>query len=109
VLIKTDFHHVIQLVCSPSGDDHTSIGGEAADIKRNNPAQNIDFADEEFAVVVLRRHFDSGRIGKSEPEARKHLLDRSAPSHGGFEDAERASEQPIFAVRSGGRYVEPRG
>jgi hypothetical protein len=108
VLIKTDFHHVIQLVCSPSGDDHTSIGREAADIKRNYLAQNIDFADEEFAVL-LARHFDSGCIGKSEPEARKHLLDRSTTAHGGFEDAERASEQPIFAVRSGGWYVEPRG
>jgi hypothetical protein len=108
VLIKTDFHHVIQLVCSPSGDDHTSIGGEVADIKRNNPAQNIDFADEEF-VVVFAPHFDSGCIGKSEPQARKHLLDRSTTAHGGFEDAERASEQPILPVRSGGWYVEPRG
>jgi hypothetical protein len=30
-----------------SGDDHTSIGREAADIKRKYPAQNIGFADDE--------------------------------------------------------------
>jgi hypothetical protein len=47
VLIKTDFHHVIQLVHSPRGDDHTSIGPEAADIKRKYPAQDIDFPDDE--------------------------------------------------------------
>jgi hypothetical protein len=53
-------------------------GRESSDIKRKYPAQNIDFADDEFSVPY---------IDKSELEAQKHLLDRSIAAHGGFEDA----------------------
>jgi hypothetical protein len=53
VLIKTDFHRVVQVAYTPSGDrDHTSIGWEAADIKRKYPAQNIDFADNRIQACL---------------------------------------------------------
>jgi hypothetical protein len=53
-------------------------GRESSDIKRKYPAQNIDFADDQFSVPCIDR---------SEVEAQKHLLDRSIAAHGGFEDA----------------------
>jgi hypothetical protein len=75
----TDFHRLIHVAHTPSGDrDHISIGRESADIERKYPAQNIDFADDEFSAPY---------IDKSELEAQKHLLDRSIAAHGGFEDA----------------------
>jgi hypothetical protein len=56
----------------------SSIGRESADIRRKYPAQNIDFADDQFSASC---------IDKSELEAQKHLLDRSIAAHGEFGDA----------------------
>jgi hypothetical protein len=83
VLIGTDFRRVIRAARSPVDDrDHISIGLRRVDIKRKYPAQNIGFSDDPNAAY----------IAKSEPEAQKHLLDRSTAAHGGFEASTKASQ-----------------
>ena len=63
------------------------------------------------AAARAGRRREPPRIDRSELEGQKHLLDRSITTQGGFERRRSALKDTPghFALRSGGRDVEPRG